>query len=167
MDRVGYERTSPAPLRQRYGGIVVVGEPVAGDREEVIPTGRPAGRPPAAAAATITTVDRCDRSTVSGVALFSQRVRTVFGRLCVCPCPRLVFSSVYVCVCSTVVVLFVCVRRVRETGGGENGVTWVAASRIARRLGQVYGTKSSRTTNPPTDVGRFLVPVAVACKCYR
>jgi len=49
----------------------------------------------------------------------------------------------------------------------ENGVTW-AASRTASRLGQVYGTKSSRPTSPPTtDVGRFLVPVAEACKCYR
>jgi len=45
-------------------------------------------------------------------------------------------------------------------------MTW-AAQRVASRLGQVYDTESLRTTNPPTDVGRSLVPVAAACKCYR
>lgn len=49
---------------------------------------------------------------------------------------------------------------------GKNVVKW-AASRIAGRLGQVYGTKSSLTASPPTDVGLFPVPVAAACKCYR
>lgn len=45
-------------------------------------------------------------------------------------------------------------------------MTW-AALRIAGRFGQVYGTESSRTVNQQTDVGPFLVPVAVAFKCYR